>query len=214
MATGTKCQRSGILLFHNTTHLDDARLQAMCLEPLAGWRLDGLAVRVRYSRGAEFSGSCYYATRRIFVNLGRHLVYPYRMGTHLARARGDARSWWKPVYTIELQDACQVVLFVFLHECYHLLVRRARRNPRQKESMCDRFAARVLVDHWGAAVHDEQGRPAPRQAWDFQDLDGFVAAARRQPRRPAARRARPPGPEPATQPGSPACGAQLLLFPL
>ncbi len=71
-----------------------------------------------------------------------------------------------------------MVLFVFLHELYHFLVKRARRNPRQKESMCDRFAARYLVERFGATVRDSSGRIVPREAWDFQDLERFVAAAR------------------------------------
>ena len=29
----------------------------MCLAPLVGWKVDGLDVRVRYSRGADFSGT-------------------------------------------------------------------------------------------------------------------------------------------------------------
>ena len=179
MARKATRQRSGGPILHNATDLDDEHLRRMCLEAVARWRMDGVTVRVRYSRGADFSGTCCYRTRRIYVNLGRHVQYPYRMGTHLARARSNARSWWKPIYTVELADPYQLALFVFLHECFHLLVKRARRNPRQKESMCDRFAARVLADQYGAAVHDERGRPVARQEWDFQDLDRFIAAARR-----------------------------------
>jgi hypothetical protein len=155
----------------------------MCLDAAAGWRLDGVIVRVRYSRGADYSGTCCYRPAKIYVNLGRHLTYPYLMATHLARARSSARCWWKPIYSIRLADAYRVVLFVFLHECFHLLVKRARRNTRQKESMCDRFAARALVDGFGAEVLDESGCPVPRERWDFQDLDGFVAAARRPDRK-------------------------------
>ena len=178
MARSTVSQRSALPEFHNSTDLDNERLRAICLGAVSGWRIGGATVRVRYSRGADFSGSCYYRQRRIYVNLGRHLAYPYRMGTHLARARSTARCWWKPVYTVELADGYQVVLFVFLHECFHLLVKRARRNTRQKESMADRFAARVLVDQYGATVRNQQGQPVPRREWDFQDLDGFIAAAR------------------------------------
>lgn len=206
MARSTICQRSGIAAFQNSTDLDGERLRRMCLAAVAGWRLDGLGVRVRFSRGADFSGTCCYQTRRIYVNLGRHLAYPYRMGTHLARARSNARRWWKPIYTLELTDGYQVVLFVFLHECFHLLVKRARRNTRQKESMCDRFAARVLVDHYGAVVRDEHDRAVLRDEWDFQNLERFVAAARRPVRpRGSVRRA-----SPGAAPGSAA--SQLLLF--
>ena len=208
------CQRSGLSSFDNATELDTARLQGMCLEAVAGWRLDHAAVRVRYSRGADFSGSCCYQTGKILVNLGRHLAYPYRMDTHLARARAEAGYWWKPIYTVELPDAYRVVLFVFLHECFHLLVKRARRNVRQKESMSDRFAARYLVDFHGGIVRDESGRPVPRSQWDFQDLDGFVAAARRGSgtRRSDRTRIRRRSPTP----GLPAAQQhnQLLLFDL
>ncbi|MHC4092036.1 MAG: hypothetical protein ACYSVY_17505, partial [Planctomycetota bacterium] len=159
-----------------------------------------------YSRGADFSGTCCYQTRRIYVNLGRHLTYPYRMGTHLARARSNVRCWWKPIYTLELADGYQVVLFVFLHECFHLLIKRARRNTRQKESMCDRFAARALVDSHGAVVLDEHGRSVARETWDFQDLDRFVAPARRRARaKLGAAHGRP-----ARTPWM--VGQQLLLF--
>ncbi|MFQ5489828.1 MAG: hypothetical protein ACE5GE_03820 [Phycisphaerae bacterium] len=151
---------------------------------MSGWRLDGLRVFVRYSRGAEFSGTCVYKNPRIYVNLGRHLQYPYVMDTYLARAQSDARTWWKPSLSIELADAYQLVLFVFLHECYHLLVKRARRNTRQKESMCDRFAARHLVDRYAAPVRDAFGQQPPRAEWDFQHLDAFVAAAARRSHAP------------------------------
>jgi hypothetical protein len=93
-----------------------------------------------------------------------------------------------------------------MHELYHLLVKRARRNTRQKESMCDRFAARFLVERCGSIVRDDKGRLIPREVWDYQDLDGFVAAARD---RRAARR-------PITKTLQPATGreGQLLLFEL
>ena len=42
---------------HNTTHLDTDRLKAMMFAAIDGWPRDGLDVRVRYSRGAEFSGT-------------------------------------------------------------------------------------------------------------------------------------------------------------
>jgi hypothetical protein len=79
---------------------------------------------------------------------------------------------------LDVADGCQLAVFVFMHELYHLLVKRARRNPRQKESMCDRFAARFFVDRFSSAVRGLGGEPVPRAEWDFQDLDGFVAAAR------------------------------------
>ena len=141
------------------------------------------------------------------MNLGRHLVYPYTMDTNLARAQGSGRRWYKPVYTLALKDGYQIVLFVFMHELYHLLVKRAGRNIRQKESMCDRFAARFMVDRFGATVCMTDGGNVDREVWDFQDLDGFVAAARD---RRAARRSTV-----GHVGGSPQkLEEQLLLFPL
>ena len=200
-----------------------------------GWAVGRLTVRVRYSRGADFSGTCIYSDRRIYINLGRHLTYPYRMATHIARAKSLGRTWYKPTFCVDLSDGYQIALFIFMHELYHLLVKVARRNTRQKESMCDRFATRHMVDRFGATVCTEAGRPVARELWDFQDLDRFVAAARdrRVARRPisirgkngipicrepaivgnagsvAVRRSKAePSPQPATQ-----SGAQLLLFP-
>ena len=176
----------------------------MCLEAMRPWRIGRLVVRVRYSRGADYSGTCYYGEGRIFVNLGRHLKFPYRMNTHVARAVTGRNGWWKPIYTAELADAYQVVLIVFLHECFHWLVKRARRNPRQKESMCDRFATRLLVDRYGATVCDPDGRPVPRDSWDFQDVEGFISPLRRKSAAVPLRAATVPPPPPRQQ--------QLLLF--
>lgn len=196
----------GRIDFHNATDLPDQPLLGLCLEGTHGWAVGGLTLRVRYSRGADFSGTCFYSDRRIHVNLGQHLTFPYRMQTYLARAKVVGRRWSKPLYTIELAHGGEVALFVFMHELYHLLIKQARRNTRQKESMCDRFAARFLVERCGAVISSEVGEPVPRPEWDFQNLDGFVAAARdrRAARRPGVRclEARP------TQ-----IGQQLLLFP-
>lgn len=162
----------------NSTDLSGARLLTLCREGLTGWAVGTVTLCVRYSRGADFSGTCFYGRRRIHVNLGRHLAYPYTMETNLARAQGIGRRWYKPIYTLDLKDGYQIVLFVFMHELYHLLVKRAGRNTRQKESMCDRFAARFLVGRFGATVCMADGGRVDREVWDFQDLDGFVAAAR------------------------------------
>jgi hypothetical protein len=179
----------GRVEFHNTTALSDQRLLVLCREGLRGWALGRVVLRVRYSRGADFSGTCFYSDRRIHVNLGKHLSYPYMMKTYLARAEVVGRRWHKPLYTLQLRDGYEVALFVFMHELYHLLIKRARRNTRQKESMCDRFAARFLVDRCGAIVRNGRGKQVPREEWDFQDLDTFVAAARdRRMARPVAAR--------------------------
>jgi hypothetical protein len=193
----------------NCTSLKTDRLAALLQETAQGWPVRRLRVRVRYSRGADFSGTCYYKHSLIHVNLGRHVCYPYRLGTSIARAESNARYWWKPIYTVELADAYQLVLFVFLHELYHWLVQKARRNPRQKESMCDRFAVRILVDRFGCPIRDEAGHPVARGSWDFQDVTRFVADARTpilRPPRPVRSAAKRPMPGPLHH------DDQLLLF--
>ncbi len=192
--------------FHNTTDLSGEKLLDLCKEGLAGWSLRPVTVRVRYSRGADFSGTCFYTDRRIYINLGRHVAYPYMMGTNLARAKTVGRRWYKPIYTLKISDAYELALFVFMHELYHLLIKRARRNTKQKESRCDRFAARFLVERFGATVRDHKRRLIPREAWDFQDVENFVAAARD---RRAARRPIQLKPKPGNEPDG-----QLLLFEL
>lgn len=166
--------------FANSTSLDSRRLQDAMLRHTAPYRHDALTVRVRYSRGAPFSGACYYATSRILVNLGRRNRYPMAIATHVARARSGPGYWSRENLRLTLADAYQLVLFVYMHELYHYLVKQAGRSPRRKEAMCDRFATRVLVDHYGGALLDASGRPAARALWDFQDLDGFVASAPRE----------------------------------
>lgn len=180
--TPSGLRRQGVIVsrmdFHNSTDLDTDRLLALVHEAADGWATGPMTVRVRFSRSADFSGTCFYATQRIFINVGRHLRFPYQMGTHVARARTVGRRWYKPVYALTLRHGYDLVLFVFLHELYHLLVKRARRNTRQKESMCDRFATRFLVDRYDVKVLRPDGHEVPREEWDFQDLDGFVSGAR------------------------------------
>ena len=168
--------------FRNSTDLDDGRLHNLFVRHTAPYRHDRLRVSVRYSRGADFSGTCYYREARIFVNLGKHLGYPYLMGTNVARAQSNATHWWRETYHVSLADAYQLALFVYMHELYHHLVKKAGRSPRRKESRCDRFATRALVDFHGCRVTDSRGRPVPREAWDFQDLDKLVAKAPRDPK--------------------------------
>lgn len=194
------------IILLNKTHLDDARLLALCAAGAADWAVGTVNLLVRYSRGADFSGTCFYLDRRIHVNLGRHLDYPYAMSTNLAKARTIGRRWFRPIYRIEMASAYQVVLFIFMHELYHLLVKKAQRNTRQKEAMCDRFAARFLMDRFGAGVVAPDGRSVPREVWDFQDLERFVASARdcRVTER-SARRVKPAGKDRKQE--------QLLLFP-
>lgn len=164
--------------FANATHLSSDRLFELFLNGLRGWNVGRITVRVRYTRSTDFSGTCFYADKRIFINLGRNLRYPYRMDTHIAKAQRWGNVWRRPLYSMEMKDAYQLALFIFMHELYHLLVKRAGRNTRQKEAMCDRFAAKHLIERFGTVVKNNQGERALRGAWDFQDLDGFVAAAR------------------------------------
>ena len=198
----------GLVEFHNSAGLPDEPLRSLCVEAAAPWAIAPVTLRVRFSRGADFSGTCFYADRRVYVNLGRHVVYPYLIQTNLAKARTAGRCWYRPIYTLEVADACQLAWFIFLHELYHLLIKRARRNTRQKEAMCDRFAARRLVERFGRPVRTRNGRPVPRGLWDFQDLDAFVDAARdhRRTASPAAR------PEPRRAATPRARDRQLTLF--
>ncbi len=163
--------------FRNATDLDGTRLKSLFLRHTWPYRHDKLTIRVRYSRGAEFSGTCYYATSRLFINLGRRNAYPYLLGTHIARSVSNRRYWWRETYRLVIADAYQLALFVYLHELYHFLVKAAGRNPRRKESMCDRFATRVLVDYYGAGVQNAQGRVVRRSDWDVRDVHACVAGA-------------------------------------
>jgi hypothetical protein len=176
--------------FGNATALDSSTLHRLFTRGLADWAVGQVRVRVRHTRSTAFSGTCIYADRKIYVNLGRRVRYPYSMKTNLAKVQSVGRMWKRELYRLEMADGYQLAIFIFMHELYHLLVYRSGRNTRQKESMCDRFAARHLVDHFGCAVTDGHGRPVPRSFWDFQDLEGFVAAARTA--RPASRAARTP----------------------
>lgn len=164
--------------FSNSTALDDQQLHRMVLRYTAPYRYDKLRVAVRYSRGADFSGTCYYREARIFVNIGRHVSFPYTLGTNIAKARSNRTHWWRETYHLTVADGYQLVLFVYLHELYHYLVKLADRSPRRKESRCDRFATRTLVDDFGCLVSDSQGKAVPRQLWDFQDLDRLVSKTR------------------------------------
>jgi hypothetical protein len=167
--------------FRNTTALSTEHLRGLLLDHTRPYRHDRLRVLVRYGRGADFSGRCYYKEGRIHVNLGRHVRYPYLLATNVAKARSYGAYWRRDVYRLKLTDAYQLVLFIYLHELFHYLVHAARRAPRRKEAMCDRFAARALVDRCGCPLLDRSGFAAPRERWDFQDLDAFVAAAPRLP---------------------------------
>lgn len=166
--------------FSNRTALETGRLYRLFLRHTQPYRHDALVVSVRYSRGADFSGTCYYRDARIYVNLGRHVTFPYALGTHIARAESNRTHWWREIYRLTLHDAYQLALFIYLHELYHYLVKAAGRSPRRKESRCDRFAARALVDCHGCRITDRLGRPVARELWDFQDPAAFVAKAPRE----------------------------------
>lgn len=162
----------------NHTELSTRRIETMFNRATAGWASTRLKVVVRYSRGAKYSGTFASHPSRIYVNIGRNNKYPMKIETSIAKAVSFRNSWWKPTYYIKVENAYQLALFVFLHEFYHYLVFRARRNPRRKEAMCDRFAIRYLVDHCKLKVFDSSRQPVHRSKWLFQDLDNFVATSR------------------------------------
>jgi hypothetical protein len=174
--------RSGFAL-RNSTRLVTLRLLREFGEAMRGWPMAGVRVWVRHTRGAEYSGTCYPQEARIYINLSPTLRFPYRLATQVAPGKTQHGVWRRPLWTVMVLDACDLATFIFLHECYHWLLHRARRNGRQKEAMCDRFGLRYLVDHRGAGVCDEAGRSVPRGDWDVQDLDGFVRLARVAPSR-------------------------------
>jgi hypothetical protein len=174
--------------FQNTTRLSSPRLLQMFEQHTQPYCHDRLRVLVRYSRGAAFSGTCFYADSRIHVNLGRRNRYPFALGTSIAKAHSNRTRWWREIYRMNLEDAYQLVLFVYLHELFHYLVKVSGHAPRRKEAMCDRFATRVLVDCYDRVVLDRHGRPVSRDCWDFQDLEAFVSRAPRHPIRATAAR--------------------------
>ncbi len=167
-----------VLILQNATALSTRTLDSLFRAAMNGWSVGRVDVRVRYSRGADFSGACYYAGQRIFINLGRHLTFPYRLTTHLAPAQRAGTVWFRRAIELPLGDGHQLVAFIFAHELFHLLVKRAGRNPRQKEGMCDRFAARFVADRFGTEARLPDGASVPRGEWDFQDLERFVGRAR------------------------------------
>src|SRR5262245_24742631 len=111
--------------FFNITHLDSARLESLFRQFARPWPLDGLTVRVRYTRSTPFSGVCRYATREIHINIGRRNTYPYQLQTYIAKAethtRGRRRYWSRPLYVVPIPDAYHLALFLFMHELYHWL---------------------------------------------------------------------------------------------
>ncbi|MCB9849274.1 MAG: hypothetical protein H6817_01065 [Phycisphaerales bacterium] len=178
MHDGFVHHRRGMAL-RNTTRLDTLRLLRECAAGMMDWPVDGLRIWVRSGRGADFSGTCYPKEGRIYVNISPTLQFPYRMITNVAPGKSKGRTWRRPGWVLELADPYQLVVFVFLHECYHWLIHRAGRNERQKEALCDRFAARHLVDQCNCPMYDEHDAPLSREAWDVKDLDAFVARAKR-----------------------------------
>lgn len=181
--------------FRNTTELDHSRLESLLVRHTYPYCHESLTVWIRPSRSAAFSGACYYRDGRIFVNLGRRNRYPFAFGTNVARAESNRTHWWRSIHQLTVADAYQLALFIYLHELFHFLVKAAGRGLRRREAMCDRFAARVLVDEYNCPLRTREGRDVPRDDWDFQDLHAFVAAAPRQAAQPsllkAAARAAP-----------------------
>ena len=174
--------------FSNQTALDDTRLRQMFLRHTAPYDHEPLSVVVRHTRSTPFSGTCYYNDSRIHVNLGRRNRYPMTLGTHVAKATTGRQEWSREIYSLTVGDPYQLALFIYLHELFHFLVNASGRGRLRKEAMCDRFAARVLVDVYGCRLLDPRGAVPPRQNWDFKDLHLFVARAPQG--RPAAEAAR------------------------
>lgn len=174
--------------FSNRTALDSQRLFELFDRFSAPYDHGELTVSVRDSRGAAFSGACYYASARLTINLSPRNRYPFVLATHAAKATTTTRGWQRELLRLSVADAYQLALFIYLHELYHYLVKTAGRSPRRKEGMCDRFATRVLVDAFGCALRGTDGRIVERDAWDFQDLHGFVRSAPRVAAAPVPRR--------------------------
>ncbi|MFN0137579.1 MAG: hypothetical protein ACKVS9_15860 [Phycisphaerae bacterium] len=172
--------------FRNLTQLDSARLYSLFIRHTEPYDHSAISVRVKNGRSAEFSGSCYYASSTLNINLSPKNRYPYSLGTHVARPQSNQSHWWRDIYRITLADAYQLALFVYLHELFHYLVRKAGRPTRRREGMCDRFAARVLVDHYGCIMRRSDESLAERDEWDIHDLHKLVAAAPKQPPREMA----------------------------
>lgn len=174
----------------NHTEFDTRRIEVMFRRATEQWVAPKLKVVVRYSRGAIYSGTFASHPPRIYVNIHPKNRYPLKIETGIAKSKTLGDFWWKPSYHIKAENPYHVALFVFLHEFYHYLVHRARRNSHRKEAMCDRFAVRYLTNHCRLAVYDMNNNPVPRSVWLFQDLDGFVA--NRQTRVEMVRAARRP----------------------
>lgn len=164
--------------YRNSTTIDDAWLYPAVLRYTWPYRHQDLRVRFRPSRGADFSGACYYKSGRIFVNIGRHNRYPYTFATQTATRRGVGGAAVR--FSLVVADAGELALFVYLHELFHWLVYAAGLPPRRREAVCDRFATRVMVDHFGCALLGADGAQAGRAAWDVDDLAALVANAPRQ----------------------------------
>lgn len=162
----------------NKTELDSKKIVSMILKATNSWQTPRLKVTIRYSRGAKYSGTYIANPPRIYVNIAKNNRYPMKLETSIAKAQTIGRYWWKPIYHIRLENPYQLVLFVFMHEFYHYLIHRARKNSHRKEAMCDRFAIKYLVENYKLKVYDSKNTPVEKEKWLFQDLEGFVRNAR------------------------------------
>ncbi|MCA9242766.1 MAG: hypothetical protein KDA32_02335 [Phycisphaerales bacterium] len=160
--------------FRNSTACDSVRLHALFAWHARRWRTDGLVTRVRFSRGAPFSGTCYYRDSLIYVNIGRENPYPFRFAISAAPTERHSRGWRRPLLYLTVPDAERLALFVFLHELYHWLAFRVGRSPRWKEALCDRFATLALVDDHNCKLTDAKGGVVSREAWDIGDPVGLL----------------------------------------
>ena len=132
--------------FKNTTTLDSNLLRETGESAVAGWPTDPLVVRVRWSRGAEFSGTCVYATHRLYINLGRHLQYPYRMETHCARGRKAWGRYYKPRSFLELCDEHGLYVVDEANVESHALMQTLSKDPRFEHAILDRILRMVRRD--------------------------------------------------------------------
>lgn len=174
--------------FRNRTSLLDTRLYPLILRHTEPFDHSAIRVRFKHSRGAQFSGSCYYRTSTLNVNISPRNSYPYALSTHVARPQSNATHWWRELYELTLADAYQLALFIYLHELCHYLIKRAGRSVKRREGACDRFAARVLIDQYGCPLRDSHGREPPRDSWDILNFDSLLDDA------PRATEPRPPDP--------------------
>ena len=129
--------------------------------------------------------------------LGQDLGYTQTNGTVTLRERVAALYDGASAANVVVTNGGSEANFV---TCWHLI------EPGDEVVVVQPTYMQIpgLARSFGATVRDERGKPIGRDAWDFQDVEAFVAVARRQ----RVRRTVPP----TTKPGIPCTTKQLLLF--